>query len=507
MTPIGLQHIVVGAYFTVLFLLMVYCLHRYGILLLYFKNKAKQHPPPSLPKKLPSVTVQLPIYNEIYVVTRLIMAAVRLNYPRELLQIQVLDDSTDETSMVARQLVTHLKKEGYVIDYLHRTDRVGYKAGALQEGLQQARGELIAIFDADFVPPDDFLLQAVPYFTSHKVGMVQGRWGHINRGYSCLTEVQALYLDAHFILEHNARYLSGRFFNFNGTAGIWRKECILSAGGWQHDTLTEDLDLSYRAQLAGWKFIFLPNLITPAELPVDIHAFKSQQHRWAKGGMETARKLLWLITSSDQSWQVKLESIFHLTCNINYLLVFLLAMLAYPALVIRIRMGWQPLFIFDYILFWASTMPIGVYYLISQREVKEKWLYKLWYLPLLMAMGIGLCINNGKGVLEALCGRKSEFLRTPKYHIETKSDTWKFKKYRRFNTAGMTLIELGLGFYFLSAISFAAMFAVYDAIPFLLLFAGGFFYISLVSLAQQGQARRQPEPGRRYHSPKIALNG
>jgi len=485
------NYIIVGAYFAILSLLMVYCLHRYSILFLYFKYKKKFDPPPSLPSVLPFVTVQLPVYNEMYVVKRLITAAAHLNYPRELLQIQVLDDSTDETSVIARQLVTEFQTAGYAIDYLHRDQRHGFKAGALEAGLKSSRGEFIAIFDADFVPQPDFLLKTISSFSDRRVGMVQGRWGHINRNYSSLTQVQSIILDAHFILEHTSRHRSGRFFNFNGTAGIWRKECIVSAGGWQHDTLTEDLDLSYRAQLAGWKFVFLPHVVTPAEIPVDIHAFKSQQHRWSKGGIETARKLLRTIVTSDQRWRVKLEALFHLTCNINYLLILLLAVLAYPALVIRIEMGWKSLFIFDFMLFWGSTLPIGLYYLISQREVQEPWLHKLRYLPFLMAMGIGLCINNGKGVLEALLGVKSEFLRTPKYQIEKKSDTWKYKKYRSMSKAIMTLIELGLGFYFVSAIIFAALFKVYDAIPFLALFAGGFFYISFVSLAQKYRVRMQ----------------
>ena len=479
------NYIIVGAYFVMLFLLMVCCVHRYSILFLYFKYKKKVKPPPSLPARLPCVTVQLPVYNEMYVVRRLINATVKLRYPKELLHIQVLDDSTDETSMIARQLVAELQAAGYLIDYLHREHRHGYKAGALQEGLHQARGELIAIFDADFVPQEDFLLQTVPYFSNPQVGMVQGRWGHINRSYSFLTQVQAMFLDAHFILEHSARYLSGRFFNFNGTAGIWRTECIIAAGGWQHDTLTEDLDLSYRAQLEGWKFVFLPQAITPAEIPVDINAFKSQQHRWAKGGIETARKLFPIIIKSNQTWLVKLEALFHLSCNINYLLVFLLAVLAYPALIIRIKMGWRGLFIFDLMLFWGSTVPIGMYYLISQKEAREPWVQKILYLPFIMAMGIGLCINNGRGVLEALWGYKSAFLRTPKFQIENKSDQWKYKIYRGDSKNIMTLIELGLGFYFLSAIIFAALYEVYDAIPFLTLFAGGFFYISFVSFFQQ----------------------
>ena len=254
--------------------------------------------------------------------------------------------------------------------------------------------------------------------------MVQSRWGHINRSYSLLTQLQSIFLDAHFMLEHTARNRSGRFFNFNGTAGIWRKACITSAGGWQHDTLTEDLDLSYRAQINGWKFIFLPDVVTPAEVPVDMDSFKTQQHRWAKGGIETAKKLLPAIIGSKQATKIKLESIFHLTNNINYFFMLLLALLAYPSLVIRIEMGWKNLLIFDLIFFLGSTLPVGLYYLISQREVHEPYWYKIVYLPFLMAFGIGLCVNNGKAVMEALWGYRSAFIRTPKFKIENKSDGW-----------------------------------------------------------------------------------
>jgi cellulose synthase/poly-beta-1,6-N-acetylglucosamine synthase-like glycosyltransferase len=484
-------HLIVGGYVAVLVLLMLYAAHRYCILFLYFKHKGNSNAVPALPEKLPRVTIQLPLYNEVYVVERLITAAAKIAYPPELLQVQVLDDSTDETSARARTLVCKLREAGHAIEYLHRTNRDGYKAGALQAGLTQASGELIAIFDADFVPPEDFLLQTVPHLADPRVGMVQTLWGHLNRDYSALTEVQAISLDAHFILEHTARSSSGRFFNFNGTAGIWRKDCIVSAGGWQHDTLTEDLDLSYRAQLAGWKFIFLPQVVTPAEIPVDMDSFKSQQHRWAKGGIETAKKLLPRILRSSQPWQVKLEALLHLSCNLNYLLVLLLAMLAYPALIVRIQMGWKHLVILDTLMFWGATLPIGLYYLISQREVRQPWGRKILYLPLLMAMWIGLCINNGKAALEALLGYKSVFVRTPKFRIENKADTWKGKKYQSFSRTMVTVFELGFGVYFISAIIFAARCEVYTAIPFLALFCCGFFYSSGVSLLQRCRGKRQ----------------
>jgi cellulose synthase/poly-beta-1,6-N-acetylglucosamine synthase-like glycosyltransferase len=491
MRLMSFSHLIVGGYIAVLGLLMMYAAHRYCILFLYFRHRGTSGNVPALPEKLPRVTIQLPLYNERYVVERLITAAAQITYPRELLQIQVLDDSTDETSVRARNLVEKLRQAGHAIHYIHRSSRAGYKARALQEGLQPATGELIAIFDADFVPPEDFLLQTVPYLADPCVGMVQTLWGHLNRDYSALTEVQAISLDAHFILEHTARSRSGRFFNFNGTAGIWRKDCIVSAGGWQHDTLTEDLDLSYRAQLAGWKFVFLPQVVTPAEIPVDMDSFKSQQHRWAKGGIETAKKLLPVILRSSQPWRVKLEALLHLSCNLNYLLVLLLAMLAYPALIVRIQMGWKHLVIVDTIMFWGATLPIGLYYLISQREVKQPWGKKILYLPLLMSMWIGLCINNGKAALEALLGYGSVFVRTPKFRIEKKSDTWQGKQYRSCSRSMVTGIELVFGVYFISAMIFAARSGVYDAIPFLALFCCGFFYISGVTLLQRFRAIKQ----------------
>ena len=480
-----IHYAVIAVYLTLLALLMVYCIHRYYILFLYLRHKKKLPCGESLPENLPRVTVQLSLYNEMYVVQRLLNAVAKLEYPKECLEVQVLDDSTDETSRLALEYCARLKEQGYTITYLHRRERHGFKAGALQAGLEVAGGELIAIFDADFIPGKDFLLKMIPYFSGPKVGMVQSRWGHINRNYSLLTKLQSIFLDAHFMLEHTARNRSGRFFNFNGTAGIWRKVCILSAGGWHHDTLTEDLDLSYRAQLKGWRFIFVPGVVTPAEVPVDMDSFKSQQHRWAKGGIETAKKLLPALLKSPLPLKIKIESLYHLTSNLNYLLILLLSLCAYPALVIRIAMGWRNLLLFDLIFFLGATLPVGLYYLFSQREVQEPYLQKIVYLPFLMALGIGLCVNNGWGVIEALRGYTSEFLRTPKFRIEGTSDKWKHKKYRGHARTVTTLFELALGCYFLSAVLFAIRFRVYASIPFLMLFCGGFFYVSLLSLLQK----------------------
>src|SRR6186713_2701891 len=328
------ETIVLVFYFFVLSILAIYGWHRYYLIRLYTRNQDKvpaDLPPPAL-ANLPRVTVQLPIYNEMYVADRLIDAVCEMDYPRELLEIQVLDDSTDETTEIAELAVRRHAARGFDISYLHRVDRRGFKAGALEAGLKVAKANFIAIFDADFVPPKDFLQKTLPYFTDARIGMVQARWGHLNQDYSLLTKIQSILLDAHFVLEHGGRNRSGCFFNFNGTAGIWRREAIADAGGWQHDTLTEDLDLSYRAQLRGWRFVFLPDVVAPAEVPVEMNAFKSQQHRWAKGSIQTCLKLLPQILHADLPLAVKAEAFFHLTANFNYLLMSLLSVLMFPAM-------------------------------------------------------------------------------------------------------------------------------------------------------------------------------
>src|SRR6188768_2462933 len=321
------ETLILGTYFFVLVILAVYGWHRYYLVYLYMKNKGKQPVPAGPLGALPPVTIQLPIYNEMYVADRLIDAVCRLEYPRELLEIQVLDDSTDETQSVAEQAVRRNAARGVDITFIHRTDRSGYKAGALEAALKVAKGEFVAIFDADFIPTPDFLTRTVPFFTDPKVAMVQARWGHINQDYSLLTKIQAILLDAHFVLEHGGRNRAGLFFNFNGTAGIWRRDAIDDAGGWEHDTLTEDLDLSYRAQLRGWRFVFMPDLVSPAEVPVEMNAFKSQQHRWAKGSIQTTLKLLPEILAAPLPLTIKAEAFFHLTANFNYLLMIALSVL------------------------------------------------------------------------------------------------------------------------------------------------------------------------------------
>src|SRR6202041_2961854 len=317
--------------------------------------------------------------------------------------------------------------------YIHRDNREGFKTGALQEGLKTAQGEFVAIFDAAFLPPADFLRRTVPYFVDPKLAMVQTRWSYINRHYSPLTEVEAILLDGHFVIEHSSRFRSGLFFNFNGTAGIWRRIAIEDAGGWEHDTLTEDTDLSYRAQLRGWHFTYLPEIDCPSELPVEMNAFKSQQARWAKGLMQTAKKILPRVLRSDVPAAVKAEAVFHLTANISYPLMFFMSIILLPAMIVRFYQGWIQVLVIDLPLFVASTCSISSFYLAAQRVLYPKtWKRAIPYLPFVMAVGIGLSIRNAVGVLEAIFGIKTEFVRTPKYIIEAqRKGTWLRKNYRK----------------------------------------------------------------------------
>jgi cellulose synthase/poly-beta-1,6-N-acetylglucosamine synthase-like glycosyltransferase len=471
-------------YFFVLIVLAIYGWHRYYLVYLYLRNRGNEPKAGPAPDPMPVVTIQLPLYNEMYVADRLIEAVCRIDYPRDRLEIQVLDDSTDETRGIAELTVRRFADEGVDIKYLNRTDRTGFKAGALEAGLRCARGQFIAIFDADFIPTHDFLIRLLPHFKDPKVGMVQARWGHVNQDYSLLTKIQSILLDAHFVLEHGGRNRSGRFFNFNGTAGIWRRTAIDDAGGWQHDTLTEDLDLSYRAQLRGWRFVFLSDVIAPAEVPVEMNAFKSQQFRWAKGSIQTCKKLLPRILRADVAFAVKAEAFFHLTANFNYPFMCVLSVLMFPAMVIRYNMGWYEMLLIDVPLFFAATFSVCNFYMVCQREIHRDWWTRIKYLPFLMSIGIGLSINNTRAVIEALFNKQSEFTRTPKYRIEGDSDEWVGKKYRQA-VAVQPLIELALGLYFTSTIFYALANQIYATVPFLMLFQIGFLYTGLLSIVQQ----------------------
>ncbi len=482
-------------YFCVMLVLAFYGIHRYQLVWLYYrnrKNEARSAEPPMrfAAGELPFLTVQLPIFNEQFVVNRLVDSVCRIEYPRDRFEIQVLDDSTDETREVARGVVERYAT-GFgdlppqPVHYIHRTNRHGYKAGALDAGLQTAKGELVAIFDADFQPPADWAMRVVHHFAEPGIGMVQTRWTHLNRDYSFLTQVEAILLDGHFVLEHGGRSRAGVFFNFNGTAGMWRRRVIGEAGGWQHDTLTEDTDLSYRAQLIGWKFKYLQDVECPAELPIEMTAFKTQQARWAKGLIQTGKKILPRVLESDAPWHTKLEAWYHLTANVSYPLMIVLSVLLMPAMVIRSWQGYIQMLLIDVPLFLASTASVSTFYLVSQKELHRKtWWKSLPYIPFVLALGgVGLTISNTKAVMEAFFGVQSAFARTPKYSVKKKGEKSQAKVYRK-RLGWMPWMELAIGAYFLWTVWYAISTENYFTVPFLLLFVFGYWYTGLLSLLQ-----------------------
>jgi len=481
-------------YFGILCILSVYGLHRYEVIHSYFKHRKKATgEPPVHFAELPKVTIQLPLFNERYVVERLIDETCKVEYPKHLLQIQVLDDSTDDTHPFAQALVQKYQALGFPVEYKHRTNRHGYKAGALQEGLDTATGEFVAVFDADFIPPTDFLTRTIHHFADPKVGVVQTRWSYLNRHYNFLTEVEAMLLDGHFVLEHGARARSGLFFNFNGTAGILRKTMIADAGGWQHDTLTEDSDLSYRAQIKGWKFIYLPGLHCPSELPVEMHGFQVQQSRWAKGLTQCAKKLLPTILRANIPLRVKVEAFLHLTPNISYPLMVVISALMLPVMICRFYMGWVQMVFLDVPLILASFISISAFYVIAQRELYPKtWKRAFLLLPMLMAIGVALTIINTRAVLEALFGVQTSFVRTPKFAIEGNIPRPKLeqKKYRG-RSGWLPYVELCFGTYFLGMVVFAIDSGNYLSIPFLGLFVGGYYWAGFATLLHEHQERIQ----------------
>ncbi len=480
-----LEKAVLGAYFGTLIVLASYGVHRCLLVFLYLRHRDRRALPPPDPPTWPKVTVQLPVYNERYVVARLIDAVASLDYPRGSLEIQVLDDSTDDTGEIAAARVEALRKEGVDIHHVRRSNRHGFKAGALAEGLARARGEFVAVFDADFVPLRDYLRRSIPYFSAPEVGVVQARWGHLNRDYSLLTRAQAILLDGHFVIEHGARYRSGRFFNFNGTAGVWRRACIEDAGGWQCDTLTEDLDLSYRAQMRGWRFVFVPEIVAPAELPVEMNAFKSQQGRWAAGAIQTGRKILPALLRSPLPWRVKLEGAVHLTGNLAYALMVVVSLLIFPTLLIRANhRGGTIAFLFDASLFLAASASVVSFYALSQRECYSDWRRQLRYLPLVLAVGIGMCVNNAAAVLRGLKERGGDFVRTPKHGIAAKGESWIGSLYSGRRTL-LPLIEIAYGSAFTAAVVYAVRHGLWVSAVFLTLFASGFLYVGILSLAQR----------------------
>jgi cellulose synthase/poly-beta-1,6-N-acetylglucosamine synthase-like glycosyltransferase len=475
-------------YFLSMLVLFSFGIH--GLVLLFYYRKYNKSEPPkqSLPENAPFVTIQLPMFNEMEVAERLVRSACRISYPKDRLEIQVLDDSTDKTPDLLKPIVAEYLENGFNIKYIHRTNREGYKAGALKAGLEIAEGEFVAIFDADFLPNTDFLQKTVPQFNNSEVGMVQTRWEHLNEEYSYLTKAQALALDGHFALEQQVRYKSGFFINFNGTAGIWRKECIFDAGNWQPDTLTEDLDLSYRAQLKGWKFIYLNEVTSPAELPADINALKTQQFRWTKGAVETAKKLLPAVLKSDFPLRVKLEGIVHLTSNIVFPFIVIVAVLNVPIVILKNMTNAYDMYYSLMSIFVLASISTFLFYTYAQKTIHLDWRKRLLFFPFFLAGSMGFAVNNTKAVMEALLGIKSGFVRTPKAGIIGKTAVEVCKKVKKSKINKTVYFELFLALYFLVGVCISAYFMEIAAIPFQLMFLLGFGSVGYLSLKQSFQS-------------------
>ena len=502
-----MQTVLCFAYFAVLLLLAMYGLHRSHLVLTILRHSKKlralREGAPRLaldakPNELPHVTIQLPLYNEATVVSRLLEHTAKMAYPRSKLEIQVLDDSTDESRQMARSKVEQLASdppsmtgvdaswEGDLdIVYIHRVDRTGYKAGALDAGLTVAKGELVAIFDADFVPGDTFLRDLVPHFVgkeNEKVGMVQARWGHMNRDMSLLTRVQALMLDGHHLVENRARAAAGWLFNFSGTGGMWRKEAINTSGGWQHDTLTEDLDLSYRAQMAGWKFVYRENVVSPAELPEDVSAFRAQQFRWAKGTVQTARKLMARVMRSELSLMQRIEAFFHMTPHFAYPLMVLLSVLLLPALILMPATDPTMMLVIDLPLCIGTTGSLMAFYAMAEAAQGRRRIDAVKTLPALLALGAGLAPHLTKAVFEGLRSMAGEFVRTPKHGAN--------HSHRYRARADVPAIEI-----FLCLVSFGSVVASLEtghwfATPFAMLFTFGYGYVASLVASEQFARRR-----------------
>lgn len=482
--------------------LFIFGVHQYLMVFLYRKNpdyceSDSDYPPVDLlntkESSIPKVTIQLPVYNEYYVVDRLIEETTKLQWPKSRLEIQVLDDSTDESKDKAAALVELYQGQGFDIQHIHRTDRKGHKAGALREGLAKTDSDFIAIFDADFLPAPDFLIKTVPYFQDPEIGMVQTRWGHINADYSMLTMAQSFGIDGHFVIEQVARNANNLWMNFNGTGGIWRRQCIEEAGNWQGDTLTEDFDLSYRAELAGWKFRYFKDVVNPAELPATVSSFKSQQFRWCKGSIQTAMKLIPRIWRADFNWKIKAEAIIHLLSYSVHPLMILNILLALPLLLMD---KWTGFSIYDVsveVLFAAaaflsiSTFGPTFFYIYSQRELYKTWKSRIVWIPVLVMIGTGIAVSNTRAFFEAVFGVKSGFKRTPKYRIESKKDSLTLKNKYKIPLDPSVIIELALSVYCVASIYFSIIVYKPFLIPFMGIYAIGFLYLAVNGILENLQ--------------------
>ena len=461
-----ISYIIIGIYSIALLLIFFYSLAQLNLLVNYLGNKRQNQTAPKFnlldPKEIPYVTIQLPVYNEEYVMERLLENIAKIEYPKSKLEIQVLDDSTDETVLETAERIKALQESGLDIQHICRENRQGFKAGALKEGLLTAKGDFIAIFDADFLPDSDWLKKTVIYFKDEEIGVVQTRWGHINRDYSTLTKIQAFALDAHFTLEQVGRNSKGHFINFNGTAGIWRKECILDAGNWEGDTLTEDLDLSYRAQLKNWKFKYLEDVETPAELPVVISAARSQQFRWNKGGAENFRKSVWSVLSAKNiSLKTKFHGVMHLLNSSMFLCVFIVSFLSIPAMYIKAiypQFDW----VFSVLSFFVlSTIILFICYWFTYKSIQgssfDNFVDYIKIFFTFFSVALGFSLHNSIAVLEGHMGKRSEFVRTPKFNLNSITDSWKGNKYLAKKLSPNMILEFALMLYF--------MFGMYSAVP------------------------------------------
>jgi len=476
-----MDEIILVGYFVALLILFVFGLHGFVMLFYHRKYKEVKHEPNPDFECDATVTIQLPLYNELYVVERLIDTICKIDYPKDKLEIQVLDDSTDETVNIAARVVEEKRKEGIDISHIHRKNREGFKAGALKEGLKIAKGEYIAIFDADFIPKNDFLKKTLSFFTNENVGMVQTRWEHLNGDYSMLTKAQALALDGHFVIEQSVRNKAGFFINFNGTGGVWRKNCIEDAGNWHADTLTEDLDLSYRAQLNGWKFVFLKDFTSPAELPSEINALKTQQFRWTKGALETAKKILPQLWKSKVPLRIKLQGTFHLTNNFVFPFILLAAILNVPLVFVK-NSGAHELYFAVMSVFVLAFISSFMFYLYSQKDIHPDWRKRIVLFPLFMAGSMGFAINNSRAVFEGLMNRKSEFVRTPKFKLVGESGSWMDKKYLNNKLGLAVIVETIMAVYCFIGVASSIYFLEIAALPFQLLFFIGFSFVSITSI-------------------------
>ncbi|MGH2574569.1 MAG: glycosyltransferase [Ignavibacteria bacterium] len=485
-----MEQYILFAYIGSLLVLFTFGSHGFIMIYYYLKHRHIRDDLNNELNEFPLVTIQLPIYNEMYVIERLIKSVCEIDYPLDKIEIQVLDDSTDETVDIVANIVKEYQLRGFDIKHIHRIDRSGFKAGALKEGLKVAKSEFIGIFDADFIPRTNFLKTIIPFFKDKKIGMVQTRWEHLNRSYSLITQIQALSLDGHFVIEQQVRNKAGYFINFNGTSGVWRKECILDAGNWEADTLTEDLDLSYRAQLKGWKFKYLTDFTTPAELPAEIISVKSQQFRWTKGAIETAKKMLMRVWKSDFPLKLKIQSTFHLTNNIVFPFILLACLLNTPVVLIKNTGNYDIYFTFMSVFVLAFVASF-LFYLYSQKDVYEDWRSRVLLFPVFMAGSMGFAINNTKAVLQALLNKKTEFVRTPKYRIEGKDDSWKDKKYVHKKISFSVILESMVAAYSFIGVIISVITLQISAIPFQLMFSFGFGLVAYLSIKHVIQSNKK----------------